>query len=154
MPIGVTRKTYTFDRNMAFAEDLNLTASAVVQFAAANVQLDLGDGYYEGDLVIDATVLDVASNDEAYTFILEGCNTSGFGAGSIEALAMKRLEDPASAGALGAMNVEHPIGRYVIPFNNNAPVGTPYRYLRLNVIIAGTTPSVTFSAFISTPSEN
>lgn len=154
MAIGVTRKAYTFDRNMAFAEDLNLTASDVVQFAAADVQLDLGDGYYEGDLVIDTSVLDVASNDEAYTFILEGGTVSGFGSGNIDALAMKRLEDPASAGTPGAMNVEHPIGRYVVPFNNNSPLGTAYRYLRLNVIIAGTTPSVTFSAFISPRSES
>lgn len=151
--VAAARKYYTFDRNMAFAEDLTLTATGVVQFAAANVQLDLGDGYYEGDLVVDVSAIDTASNDEAYTLHLEGGAVSGLASGAVDILAMKRLEDPAAVGGLGRQNVEHGVGRYVIPFNNMV-AGVMYRYLQLSATIAGTTPSITFSAFISPRSES
>lgn len=154
MAIGVTRKAYSMDRNTMFAEDLTLTATGVVQFAAANVQIDLGDGYYEGDLVVDITAIDTTSNDEVYTVLLEGGTVSGLASGAVEILAMRRLEDPAAAGGQGRANVEHGIGRYVIPFNNNSPLGTAYRYLQMAFTIAGTTPSITFSAFLSPRSEN
>jgi hypothetical protein len=150
--VAIARKYMPFDRKNAFADDLTLTASDVVQFAAADVELDLGDGYYEGVLVVDVSAIDTVSNDEAYTFILEGCNTSGFGSGDIDALATKRLEDPASAGTPGRQNVEHGVGRFYLPFNNLVDEAQ-YRYLTLNVIIAGTTPSVTFSAWIAPSSE-
>ena len=149
---AIARKAFTFDRNMAFAEDLTLTSSGVVQFAAANVQLDLGDAYLDAVLVLDVETIDTASNDESYTFILEGGTVSGFGSGSIDALAIKRLEDPASTGTPGRMNVEHGPGRYIIPFCNLVDE-TQYRYLQLNFVAAGTTPSIKFTAFVSPASE-
>jgi hypothetical protein len=150
--VAIARKYTPFDRATAFADDLTLTASDVVQFAAADVELDIGDGYYEGVLVVDVSAIDTASNDEAYTFILEGGTVSGFGSGSIDALATKRLEDPASAGTPGRQNIEHGVGRYYLPFNNLVDE-IQFRYLTLNVIIAGTTPSVTFSAWVAPSSE-
>lgn len=153
MAIAAARKYHSFDRNMAFAEDLTLAASDVVAFSGTDVELDLGDGYFEGALVIDITSLETASSDEAYNFILEGCNTSGFGSGNIEQLCSKRIEHASSSGTPGRQNITHTAGRYIIPFHNMMD-DVMYRYLNLNVIIGGTVATgVTFSAWVAPRSE-
>lgn len=151
--VANARKHFNFDRNLAFAEDLTLAASDVVQFAAADVEIDLGSGYYEGVLVVDVSSIETASTDENYTFILEGGTVSGFGSGSIDTLAWKRLEHASSVGTVGAQNVTHTAGRYMLHFCNMIDEKM-YRYVRLNVIIAGTIATgITFSAWIAPKSE-
>jgi len=151
--VANARKYFAFDRNTAFAEDLTLAASDVVAFGGTDVQLDFGDGYYEGVLVIDVSSIETASTDENYTFILEGGTVSGFGSGSIDTLAWKRLEHASSSGTVGAQNVTHTAGRYMLHFCNMIDEQM-YRYVRLNVIIGGTIATgITFTAFIAPKSE-
>jgi hypothetical protein len=152
MAVAIARKYFSFDRKNAFADDLTMTASGRAQLSSADVELNMGEGYYEGVLVIDISAIDTASSDEAYTFVLEGCNTTGFGSGNIEQLAYKRIEHASSSGTVGRQNITHAAGRYYIPFMNQQG-GAQYQYLTLNVVIGGTTPSVTFSAWVASSSQ-
>lgn len=151
--VAAARKYYSFDRNTAFAEDLTLAASDVVAYAGTDVEIDLGNGYYEGVVVIDVSSIETASSDEAYTFLLEGCNTSGFGSGNIEQLATKRIEHASSTGTVGRQNITHTAGRYFLHFCNMMD-DTMYRYITLNVIIGGTIATgIKFTAWVAPKSE-
>ncbi|OGB23346.1 MAG: hypothetical protein A3I66_01390 [Burkholderiales bacterium RIFCSPLOWO2_02_FULL_57_36] len=104
--------------------------------------LDLGPGLVEGNLVIDVTAIDVASTDEYYTVSLEGSNVAAMTSGSVE-LAVSRMGNTTAPG-----DADTGVGRFVIPFRNEKN-GTTYRYVRLSTKVEGTTPSITFSAWIA-----
>lgn len=108
--------------------------------------LDIGNGKVEGYLIADVTALDVATGDEAYTLMLEGSPDAAFGtAANITVLAMQRIGGATGATPVGTADVA---GRFAIPFRNERN-GTTFRYVRLYTLIAGTTPSITFSAFLA-----
>jgi len=98
---------------------------------------------------VNITAIEVASGDELYTVILEGCNTADFSTGSpqIEPLAMMAV----GAGAVipGAGSTSTPIGRMTLHFTNEKQ-GTTYRYLRVFTVVAGTIASgINYTARLS-----
>lgn len=124
---------------------LLLEASAAHTTAQTDVGatiLDLGAGLVEGYLIIDVTALDVASTDEYYTISLEGSNVAAMTSGSVE-LAVSRQGNTVAPG-----DADTAIGRFAVPFRNEQN-GTTYRYVRLSTLVAGTTPSITFSAWLA-----
>lgn len=145
--VAVARKYYSFDRNMAFAEDLTLTATGNVQFGGNDVILDLGDGRNDDTLVINVTALDVASGNELYQFVLLGSTSPTF-ASDIETLAWAEMGDT-SVRTLGASQAaDSAAQRLELPFCNRRN-DKEYRYLKLRLVAAGTTPSITFDAWVA-----
>jgi hypothetical protein len=142
--VQAARRYHPFDARTAFIEGLTLTASDIVEENSADKILELGDGRVDGVLIVDVSALDIASNDELYRFILQGSNASDFSSG-IENLVELELGDTAvrQGGAGDSL-----IGRYELPFQN-AQAAAEYKYVRLNVIIAGTSPSITFDSWIT-----
>jgi hypothetical protein len=124
---------------------LLLEASAAHTTAQTDVGatiLDLGAGLVEGYLVIDVTAIDVASTDEYYVISLEGSNVAAMSSGSVE-LAVSRMGNVTAPG-----DADTATGRFAVPFRNEQN-GTTYRYVRLSTAVAGTTPSITFSAWLA-----
>lgn len=139
---------FTYDANLL------LKAAAVVGATAdGTLELDVGAGLLEGYLVIDATAVEIDSNDESYEIVLQGSTVAGFGtAAAIAPLAMMTICDKASTrGAAGVLanGTDDVAGRYVVPFRNERN-GTIYRYLRIKTIVVGTIASgINYSAWIA-----
>jgi hypothetical protein len=128
-----------------YDDDLLLAASAAHTTAQTDVGatiIDLGAGLVHGFLVIDVSAIDVASTDEYYVISLEGSNVAAMTSGSVE-LAVSRLGNVTAPG-----DADTAAGRFAIPFRNEQN-GTTYRYVRLSTVVAGTTPSITFSAWLA-----
>lgn len=129
---------YTFDT------DLELKAAGLVASSADGSILDLGDGLFDGFVVIDATAIEIATGDEIYTISIEGSTVAAMTSESV-CLAKKvfgnvvvPMDDALSAA-----------GRYVIPFRNEDG-GEIQRYVRLSTLVAGTIATgINFSAFIA-----
>ena len=118
-------------------------AGLVAASAAGSVILDLGDGLMDGDLVIDISAMEVASNDEIYTIALEGSSVAAMTSLSVT-LAEKQVGNvPAPADA------DTTTGRHIIPFRNELN-GTLYRYVRIYTTVAGTIATgINYTAFLA-----
>jgi hypothetical protein len=130
---------------------LRASTTAITGTETGSLILDVGLGLLDADLIIDVATMDVASTDEAYVFVLEGSPDAAFGtAGNITVLLIAGLGSAAGvATATGApLGTSDGTGRFLFPFRNERN-GTLYRYLRLKTVIAGSTPSLTFTAWIA-----
>jgi hypothetical protein len=167
LPSQVPTIAAPFDAAMAFARAQTLVATGYVNNLNSG-QLDLGSSGVEGvtgdegagrldaTLVMSITAMDFSSNDESYWFALLGSNDAAFGNGNVEVLAFHDFAAvtagrviPTLLGASPAIPWLAGSGTLVhMPFMNMMQ-RLLYRYLRLRCIIAGTTPSVTLSAWVS-----
>lgn len=138
-----SRPTYTFDALLEMKDSYNTTASAAALVDSAAKVLDLGTGFWSGDLVIDVTVAAVDGGDESYKFGIELSSNSDFSTGAEYEGASLLIGD----SSLTAGDADTTVGRYVLPFHNRAINGTTLRYARLYITHAGSTSSVTCSAF-------
>ncbi len=128
-------------------------AGLVAATANGSLVLDVGAGLMEGDLIIDATAVEIDSNDESYEVILQGSSDLAFGtAANIAPLTSITIGDKAStrlaAGVL-ALGTDDVVGRYTLPCRNERN-GTTYRYLRIKTIVAGTIATgINYSAWLA-----
>lgn len=138
-----SRPTYAFDADLEFKDSYNTTASAAAQVDSAAKVVDLGKGFWSGDMVIDVTVCAVDGGDEAYKLGVELSDNSDFSTGSeYEAVALRIGDAAVTSG-----DVDTTTGRFVLPFTNRIVDGTILRYARLYITHAGSTSSITCSAF-------
>lgn len=139
---------YTYDAALL------LKAAALVGATAdGTLILDVGNGLLDADLVIDATAVEIDSNDESYEIIVQGSSDALFGtAANIEPLASITIGDKASTrGAAGVIGIgtDDVAGRYVLPFRNERN-GTTFRYLRIRTIVVGTIATgINYSAWVA-----
>lgn len=125
---------------------IRATAAAITATETGSIILDVGAAMFKGDLVINYSGLDVATGDEAYTFMLEGSPDATFGtAGNITVCAMQRIGGATGATPVGTADAA--AGTITIPFRNERN-GVVFRYLRLYTLVAGTSPSIVFTAFL------
>lgn len=137
------QRVYNQDLELILADGAAaMTADGITQVASANVSKKLGPGRFEGVLIVDVSAIDVASADEVYHLLLQGSNDSF---STKETVAQYSLG--ASAARPGAP-VASVIGRYEIPFTTEQH-DTVYSDVRLYVDLAGTSPSITFKAWIA-----
>lgn len=134
---------YTLDTELLFKDSYAVTASAVAQVDSSDKIIDTGGtGIFKADMVIDVTAIDVASGSELYVIIIEGSDSATFASG-IEQLAALQVGD--SSVVSGAADVDSTTGLYILPFINQIATRR-YRYLRVNQVLSGTTPSITYTA--------
>jgi hypothetical protein len=94
--------------------------------------------------VIDVSALDVTTGDESYRFVIVGSDNVDFSTGDQE-----ELQEIHIGGATALRgDVASDVGRYILPIRNKRNTRS-YRFVRLEWVIAGTSPSITFAAFIS-----
>ena len=141
-------KDYTYDDDMQLQDSVLVAASVVGKVATVATVLDLGPGRVDAVAVIDVTTIEIASNDEVYTILVEGASE----------VAMDTTLVPLAELQLGALEVLGPgssrylvdsvIGRYELKFTNERG-GVTYPYIRLYTIVAGTIASgITFECFV------
>lgn len=94
--------------------------------------------------IINIEAIDIASTNEVYTFRLVGSNVADRSDG--EVLAMAIVGD---ASTITIETRDSAAGdRLVIPFRTEKN-RTKFRYVDLHLTAAGTSPSITFNAYIS-----
>lgn len=136
---------YIFDTLLELKDAGLVASSAAAQVDASAQIINLGLGAVRGDIVIDATAVEVASGDELYTIIAEFSNSATFASGIVPG-SMQYLGD--AAAIPGGGDTDNAEGRYVLPFTNVIN-GTHYQYMRLYTVVAGTIATgVNYKAFI------
>ena len=127
------QKDFMFDLNLLLKDAGLVAASAAAQVGGVAKILDMGASRFDGRVIVDTTAVEVDSDNELYTIVVEGSNSSTF-ANTIVCLAAKLL------GALEVTleSADTPAaGRHEIAFTNEMN-GTTYRYIRIYTIVAGT----------------
>lgn len=168
IPSQVTTYPCPYDAMNAFCSAQNLAAVAS-GFLAGNVNatLDLGGpspvsaaGRTDFIWNMDITVLDETTTDETYQIFLVASNDVAFGNGNCELLAMHDFGLAANriiATVLGTTPVIPPagLGGTIIQIpTTNLMQRIYYRYLKIYTKVAGTTPSITFTSWISRANIN
>lgn len=152
-------RSYAFDAANLLSDGITpLTATGWAQNGGADGIIDLGGNQstvplqqarIDAALVMFVTAIDEVTGDESYIISLVGSNDPAFGAASTVELATKVLGGITGKTTIGVPNtVADPVGMYEVSFTNEQ-ANVKYQYLKLRVIAAGTTPSITFQAFIA-----
>ncbi len=125
MPEKDNIQAFFLDALQVFADNGEvLTASGVL---GAFIDLK-GVGFAEGTVVVDVAVIDTGDADETYDLVVElGVDNANY----VEACSRPLLA----------------VGRIQIPVNNQA--SGMFNSMRLSLVIAGTTPSITLGAFLT-----
>jgi len=134
MAIERQRKDASFDYSLRLKDAGLIAADGITQVDGANRILDLGVGRFDGRVIIDATVVEVASGTEAFVLVLEHSDSATFASG-IRQGAMFAIAD-ASAAVMLAADADNGVGRYEMPFTNEFN-GATFRYLRMQVDVSG-----------------
>lgn len=157
---GRSQHSYSFDADTLMSDGGTAhTTSEQAEVSSAAAFLDFGNttsgpsveqvAYTKGDLVIDVTAFDFTTGDETAQVILQLSDRSDFdesmGVVVNKCVALAMGDDGGVAAGAGADD-DSATGRNVVGVDNEHK-GTVYRYARLFVVVAGTTPSITFSAF-------
>lgn len=128
---------YTLDTGFELKDAGLVAASAAATVDAAAKIINLGAACkLRGEILIDITALEIASNDEAYTIVLQGSSDADFGtAANIHELCHYHFG--AKETKLTDCDKDDTTGRYILPFVNYQ-ASTVYQYLRLYTVVAGT----------------
>ncbi|MDA3971343.1 MAG: hypothetical protein PF442_08325 [Desulfobulbaceae bacterium] len=128
-----------------YDDDLEMKAAGLLAASADGSILDLGEGLFDGFLVVDMSACEIDGADEVYTVSVEGSTVAAMTSESV-CLAKKvfgnlvvPMDDALSAA-----------GRYVVPFRNEDG-GELQRYVRLSTLVAGVAVAtgINFSAFLA-----
>jgi len=110
---------------------------------------------------MDITAVDMTSNDESYKLNLFGSNDVAFGNGNVELLAFHDFAAVTAgrqvATILGASPTIPPtgLGGTIVQLPaTNLMQRIYYRYLRMYLVVGGTTPSITVTSWISRANIN
>lgn len=123
----------TYDTLLELKDAGVIAADAAAQVGGVDKILDLGAGEVRGDLIIDISAIEIASNDELYKICLQGSTKADFADTKVNLAVLL-------VGALEVLigtDVDSVVGRYIVPFCNTL-VGTAYRYVRIYTDVAGT----------------
>lgn len=130
-----TRPSGTFDANLEFKDAGLVAASAAAQVDSEAKYVDVGTGHFKGMMVIDVSALELDSDNEIYTIVIQGSPDTDFTATTSRELCQLNLS--AAEVKLTDTNVDDSTGRYKLYFDNEFD-GTYYRYIRLYTVVDGT----------------
>lgn len=167
IPSQVTTYPCPYDAMLAFCNAQALTATGYFNNLNSG-QIDLGGaspvsaaGRTDFIWSMDITACDFSSSDESYKLHLFGSNDVAFGNGNVELLAFHDLAAVTAgrqvATILGASPTIPPtnLGGTIIQLAaSNLMQRIYYRYLRMYLVAAGTTPSITLTSWISRANIN
>ena len=139
------RRVFNFDAELELKGAGLVAASAAALVDNAAKIIDLGVGRFEGIVVFDLTAVEIASNDELYTALVQGSSSATF-ASDVQNLA--QLDFGATEVRLGSA-IDSLVGRYELAFTNEQK-DLQYRYLRLWTVVAGSIATgINYTAFVS-----
>lgn len=129
-----------FDAELQFKDLVAVTTSGAAQVSGSDKIIDTGGGFFEGDMVIDITAMDVATGDEVYNIHVQGSSSATFSSG-LASIIKFECGDATQI----ASDVDITTGRFILPFNNQ--VGeTIYQYLRVFTTLDAASSSITYEA--------
>lgn len=150
---GASQHSFTFDQDTELKDAGAVTATGVAQVGGSDQQLDFGGttpqsveqvAYVPGKVVIDVDALDVGDANESYDIVLQLSDDADFSAGNVVTKPLLHL-----GTALGPNgDAMQGLGRVVVGVDNEFQ-GTLFRHARLAHVIAGTTPSIDYRAFLT-----
>lgn len=153
-------RAYSFDINLQLSDGIAaIVADGYAQVGGADGLIDLGGNQavtprqqarVDAYCVIDVTAIDISSTDELYFLKVMGSNDSTFAAPNVITLAAIQLGT--GANMVPATQLNSVVGRYEIGFTNEQ-ANVKYQYIKLFVDTAGTSPSITFKAFVAVEPE-
>jgi len=160
MPGANTGNTLSYPKRATLDVELLLhdTAAAITSSAAGAVGgsakvIDFGAETPAADVpeviglfIVDISSIDVSDGDESYSIVLEFSDTADFSSGSPVIEEVCRIS--AGAAAVTRDSAASGAGRLAIPFTNNKK-GQPLRYGRVFAVLAGTTPSIAYNAWLA-----
>lgn len=136
-------RNYTFDALLQLKDAGAVTANGGAQVGGQAKILDMGAGRFDGTAVVNVSAITTGA-DNAYDLIIQGSNSPSFASG-VENLAQINLGNTAARDGGAQTSVP---GMYEIGVTNEQ-ADVIYRYVRAYVRVAGTTPSINFTAFLS-----
>lgn len=128
-----------FDKEAILKDSGAVTASGYGEVDSSAQVVNLGSGLVRGNVILDVSAIKISDKDEAYEIHLMGGNDESFN--SEVSLCSKEL----GKGTVMQGNVDGKLGRYVLPFQNFER-GIAYPYIRVRHVIAGTSPSINYTA--------
>lgn len=148
-------RTYSFDVNLQLSDNAAAyTVDGYSQVGGADKVLDLGGNQavtptqqarIDAMCIIDVTAIDIASNDEVYRLKILGCNTAGFASGVAE---LAEICFGKGSVQVPATQSDATTGRIELPFCTER-FNTKYQFVKLYIDVSGTTPSISFLAFVA-----
>lgn len=162
IPSQVTTFPCPYDAMLAFCSAQTIAATGYLNNVGTGV-VDLGGGSpvsaagrTDGIFSLDLTAMDFGSVDESYKVYLFGSNDAAFGNGNVEELASHSFGAVTAGRAvptiMGASPTIPPtnLGGTIVqlPFTNLMQ-RIYYRYLKAYVVISGTSPTMTVTAWVS-----
>lgn len=147
-------RTYSFDANLQLSDNAAAyTADGYAQVAGADAILDLGGNQgvtpaqqarIDAMLVIDVTAIDVASADEVYRIKVLGGNLATMLATRV----LAEMTLGKGTAKVPSSTLDDATGRYELPFCTEQD-DVKYEFVKLYIDVAGTTPSISFQAFVA-----
>ncbi len=125
-----------------------VTASGAGEVSAAAAIVHLA-AETTGLLRIVVSAMDIASNDEIYDLILQGSPDAAFDTAA-NIVELQAINLSAKEVKRSDSDADNATGTYDKPFVNTGRNGTVYPYLRIYHAIAGTTPSINYTATLIT----
>jgi hypothetical protein len=128
-----------------------VTTSAADQVGGSARVLDL-NAYTEGFLVVDISAMDFTTGDETYVLIFQLSSSATFASDvhNKAAVAFGLAGGLASSGATNDAAITTAARKRTVVQVDNEHLGTVYRYARTFHVVAGTTPSIDYVAFLTT----
>lgn len=147
----MSRRLAPFDTQTAFTDPVTsttLTSSDVVQLAGADVILTLGPNRTDCSLIIEIDAIEIDTNNELYSFLLQLSDVNTFDSVLHNAVEAKfGATEVLTGGADDSV-----VGRYIFPFGTDYGGLETLTYARLNVIVAGTiSTGISFRSWVSIP---
>lgn len=153
-------RTYAFDANLLLSDNAAAyAATGFAQVGGAQAILDLGGNQgtvplqqarIDAVAVIDVTAIKISAGNETYKLMMLISNDPGFGAGKVEMAGEIMVGKGVSRDGINM--IDSVIGRYELPFVTQI-AGVLYEYAALYLVIGGTAPSVSLSAFVAVLAE-
>lgn len=155
---GRSHNSYSIDVSTRLEDG----AAAITSAGAGSDVLDFGNitsgpaveqvARTKGSLIIDVSAFDFTTGDETAVIIYQlSDNASGAGTGfdASDTIVNKVAVPFGAAGGIAssAADDDSALGRSVVDVDNEHK-GTIYRFARVFVVPGGTTPSITFTAFL------
>lgn len=148
-------RTYSFDANMLLSDGAAAyTASGYAQNGGIDGILDLGGNQgvtplqqarMDAVLVMDITAIDIASGNETYKLKVMGSNTAAFLTATAN---LSSIELGKGASLVPATQSDSVVGRVEQLFTTER-TNTKYEFIKLYNELGGTTPSITYTAFVA-----
>lgn len=158
---GASQNSFTVDAETQLKDAGAVTSSGAAQVGGSARVLDFGNvdsngvvnvAYTPGSVLIDVSAMTVGTGDETYQLMVElsddaSGNGVGFDAGdNVKARVMIPMGDLTTLLAGVDLDDDEALGRVVLGCDNEHK-GVVYQFMRVVHVIAGTTPSVDYTAY-------